>query len=69
MNDFDQVWKRIEALEGETFRQIRGGEFTYEMVGTTMKLDRTNQNLPWSQFEQAFEHIAEERPRRRQRAK
>ena len=25
------IWHRIVALEGETFRQIRGGEFTLKV--------------------------------------
>lgn len=57
MANFDEIWRRIESLEGETFRQIRGGEFTYEIIGTTLKPDRTNQGLPRSQFEKAFEFM------------
>src|SRR5438067_304493 len=29
MDAIDVVWRRIEAHAGETFRQVRGGEFTY----------------------------------------
>jgi hypothetical protein len=28
---FDEVWQRIEAHAGETFRQIRGCQFAYEV--------------------------------------
>ena len=57
MNEFDMVWERIESLQGETFRQIRGGEFTYGIDGTTLKPDRTNQNLRRSEFEKAFKFM------------
>ena len=54
MSDFSLVWKRIKALEGETFRQIRGAEFTYEIFGAALKPNRTNQYLHRGQFEKAF---------------
>lgn len=54
---FDEVWQRIEAHAGETFRQIRGGEFTYEVRSGTLWPDRTNRGLGRSQFAQAFEHV------------
>jgi len=52
--EFKKIWKRIQRHEGETFRQIRGGEFTYEVVGNNVIPDRTDRNLHISQFEQAF---------------
>ena len=54
MPTFDAVWSRIQAHAGEHFVQIRGGQFTYEVVGTHIKPDRTNQNLPRAHFEEAF---------------
>ena len=53
MASFATVWARIKAHEGETFRQIRGGEFTYIVSGSAVVPDRTNQNLPRSHFEEA----------------
>ena len=54
MTGFEKVWIRIKAHEGETFTQIRGGEFTYEVVGNMVTPDRTNQNFPRSHFEEAL---------------
>ena len=55
MDDIDAVWGRIEAHAGETFRQVRGGEFTYRVEGGSVWPDRTNRNLGKSQFAQAFD--------------
>ena len=54
MISFSNVWARIEAHAGETFRQIRGGEFVYEIHGNSLIPDRTNHQLPKSHFEEAF---------------
>lgn len=48
------VWSRIKAHEGETFRQIRGGEFTYDVDGNHVTLHRTNRKIPMSDFEKAL---------------
>ena len=48
------VWTRIEAHAGETFTQIRGGQFTYAIEGDSLDLDRTNQKVPRSHIEQAL---------------
>jgi hypothetical protein len=53
--DIDTVWRRIEAHAGETFRQVRGGEFTYEVEGNRLRPDRTNRALEKSQFGQALD--------------
>lgn len=53
--DFEVVWRRIVALEGETFTQIRGGEFTYRVHGDALGLDRTNQDLTKTQVAEAYE--------------
>lgn len=54
MITFNEVWNRVRALEGETFTQIRGGEFKYELTESALIPDRTNQNLPKKHFEEAF---------------
>ena len=54
MTTFDAIWNRIKSHEGEPFTQIRGGEFTYEVVGNMVIPDRTNQNFPRVQFEEAL---------------
>lgn len=53
----DQVWSRIVACEGETFCQMRGGEFRFEVVGKGLRLDRTNQTLPKSIIGQALQRV------------
>lgn len=57
MTCIENVWKRIELHEGQTFCQLRGGEFTYRMSGRSIKLDRTNQNIPMVHFERALEAV------------
>ena len=48
------VWSRITAHEGEIFRQIRGGEFSYAVTGDYLQLDRTNQAIPRKHIEEAL---------------
>ena len=53
--NFSEVWHRIERNAGQTFSQKRGGEFSYIIRGGCVVPDRTNQQLPKSEFEKAFE--------------
>jgi hypothetical protein len=53
----DLVWVRIRNHEGQTFVQMRGGEFTYSVRGGAVYPDRTNRALPRSQFEQALAFV------------
>jgi hypothetical protein len=39
---FDQTWQRICEHATETFRQVRGGEFTYIVKGNMVIPDRTD---------------------------
>ena len=55
MISIDTVWARIKALEGQTFRQIRGKEFTYSVVGSAVVPEGINQNIPRAHFEKALE--------------
>ncbi len=55
MDDFDMIWSRIRRHQGQTFHQIRGGAFTYEVTTSAVLPDRTNQLLPKAHFEQAWE--------------
>jgi hypothetical protein len=50
----DTIWQRISAHAGETFQQIRGGEFTYVGESSHIKPDRTNQQIPRGHFEEAL---------------
>ncbi|MDP8969754.1 MAG: hypothetical protein M3N52_04530 [Actinomycetota bacterium] len=51
---FERVWRRIETHAGETFRQTRGGEFTYGARSGAVWPNRTTRAIPRSHFEQAF---------------
>lgn len=53
-SNFSAVWDRIGALQGETFRQMRGGEFTYEVKSGCVVPDRTNRLIPRAHFERAW---------------
>jgi hypothetical protein len=50
----DAVWARIKANEGKSFRQIRGKEFTYAVVGSALVPNTTNQNISRAHFEEAM---------------
>ena len=55
--DINTVWNRIEEKAGETFHQIRGGEFTYIVAGGHVIPDRTYQQIPKSHFEEALDYL------------
>lgn len=46
----DIVWNRIVQHQSETFHQIRGKEFTYEVIGERIVLHTTNQHISKSQI-------------------
>jgi hypothetical protein len=51
----DEVWARIEEHASEQFHLVQGAPFTYEVVGGHVIPDRTNQQIPKSQFAKALE--------------
>lgn len=51
----EQIWTRIIENEGEIFKQIKGKEFTYQIIGNGLKLSTTNQIINKSVFEKAIE--------------
>jgi len=53
----EAVWDRVKSCEGQVFRQIRGGEFTYEVRGSAIGLSRTNRSVSKKTFEQALSHV------------
>ncbi len=57
MRDMKTIWTRIEAHAGHTFHQVEGGEFIYQIKGRTLKPDRTNRNIPKSDFEKTLNHV------------
>lgn len=54
MADFRTVWRRIEAHEGEEFRQKLGKPFSYEVKSGSVRLSTTNRQIPKSAFEEAL---------------
>jgi len=55
--DADEMWARIVAHQGQTFRQILGKEFTYSVKGNVLRPSTTNVNIPRSHFEKALERM------------
>ncbi|MFF2158520.1 hypothetical protein ACFVVQ_24900 [Paenibacillus chitinolyticus] len=51
------VWERIIKNEGQTFKQIKGGEFTYVVKGNVIQLSRTNRSVSKSTFIEAFKCV------------
>src|SRR5689334_23721137 len=54
MIDFDVVWQRIVALQGDTFHQKTGKPFRYAISGGCVVPSTTNRQLPRSQFARAY---------------
>lgn len=52
--EIDEVWRKIEALAGQQFTQMRGGKFTYSVGGGHVIPDRTNHHIPKSHFREAL---------------
>jgi hypothetical protein len=50
----DVVWPRIQAQIGTQFTQIRGGIFRYTEQSGCIRPDRTNYQIPRSDFEEAL---------------
>ena len=53
----DTLWTRLQAHEGETFTQIRGGTFTFAVTSSTVIPDRTNRTFPRTDFEKALDLV------------
>ena len=54
MDNFEAVWRRIEAHTDREFRTKTGLPFTYKVVGTSVVPDRTGYLLHVSNFRTAF---------------
>ena len=52
---FEDIWNQIIENEGETFTQIRGQTFTYEIVGNAIKPSTTNQFITKGTFQKAVD--------------
>jgi hypothetical protein len=54
---FDLVWQRIVVLQGQQFTQIRGRVFTYRIVGNSIRLGTTNQNISQGELVAALQFV------------
>jgi hypothetical protein len=55
VDSFETIWRRIEQLEGDEFRQKTGRTFTYSVDGGSVVPSTTNRRLPKGDFRKAFE--------------
>jgi hypothetical protein len=60
--DIEEVWQRIQELEGEKFSQKKGKGFRYSVTGSYLRPSTTNQNLPRRHFEEALSFLPLEGP-------
>ena len=51
------LWERIKENEGKVFKQIKGGEFTYEVKGNSITLSRTRRSISKNIFVEALKHV------------
>ncbi|WP_404330271.1 hypothetical protein [Mesobacillus maritimus] len=51
------IWNRVLEHEGQVFKQIRGGEFTYRVKGNVIQLNRTNRMVSKSIFAEALKYV------------
>jgi hypothetical protein len=51
---FEEIWRRIIAYQGETFRTITKLPFTYEVISDTLRPSRTRYQISKSDFQKAF---------------
>ena len=53
----NEIWRRIERLAGEEFRQLRGRSFTYLVVSGCVIPSTTKRQIPRSDFAKALEVV------------
>lgn len=58
----DEVWRRIEAHEGELFSTKLGLPLKYEMKGSALETSRAKQKIEISEFGKALELVPIESP-------
>ena len=51
----NEVWRRIQALEGAEFETKTGKPFTFTVVGNVLRPSRTRYNLSKANFARALE--------------
>ncbi|MHA0855670.1 hypothetical protein [Paenibacillus sp. CMAA1364] len=54
MLDIETVWSNVLKHQGNLFRQIPGGEFTYEVKGNLIYPDRTNVQISKNLLQEAL---------------
>ena len=54
MPDIDSVWIRIQEHESDEFKTKTGKPFSYEITGDVLNTNRTEYNLPKSEFAKAL---------------
>ena len=52
--DVGELWRRVQAHEGEVFRQLRGKEFTYTTTPKVLRPSTTNWQIPRNHFAEAI---------------
>jgi hypothetical protein len=57
VSDIDRVWQNLIACEGQTFTQIRGGEFNYQVRGKYLLPDRTLVQISKKSIEEALQYL------------
>lgn len=52
------LWERIKENEGQVFKQIKGGEFTYDVKGNSITLlSRTRRSISKNIFVKGLKHV------------
>lgn len=52
---FDEIWERIRAHKGETFKTLRGLEFNYSMMGVWLVVSRTDFRITKKNIKNAYD--------------
>jgi len=53
----EEVWRRIESLEGERFHTITGKSFSYIINGNVLRTNRAAQDFSLSEFNKALQLV------------
>jgi hypothetical protein len=54
VDDFEPVWQRIQQLAGETFYQLGGATFTYEVHPGSLQPSTSGKPIPRSDFQRVY---------------
>ena len=56
---FEELWEKMEAVQGETFTTVRGLDFTYEIRGGEMFVDRRKKSITRATVKMAYDNALE----------